>query len=374
MQEFIPVGITVPFILSTRDRLESQVYEALRRQKPPETSPKVVPQGLCVVNAKGRVLEWIQVFEDEPAFHAFLDRTLAAFKAAPIEPGPVPPKGVCAPGKCPNQPLPQRGSLVGWVYGRSLNAAGEPTRLGPDCREQIYMQEETELPRALSVRLAGLARRALAGERVAVPALLAEALIREAHLGPKDVRLLDNPLKGETTKRKLTLILEAGVGGEVKISGESDLRSELVGRFKHDQTLSWRGSLSVDAKGVKRLVLVAQGRYSLRWRGADEANRFRQLFAGRDQDVKGPLGFGLTLTRAETGREDAQLGVRGRGPDLSTAPVSLRRSLERMQRHVKGLKGRERARFGAQVQGLPLLLSEKRWKEAEALVEKLLKK
>src|SRR5437016_13455665 len=61
---------------------EGLLYREIERSKP-------APQGICIVNSAGKVLDWALMFDDDKSVLAFLDHSLRRFAAFPDATKPV---------------------------------------------------------------------------------------------------------------------------------------------------------------------------------------------------------------------------------------------------------------------------------------------
>lgn len=302
--EFVPVAISVPRYFG--EDAESRFYRALTFQKLPPTSAAPVPQGLCVLAPDGTVMEWVQVFRDAGAVMQFLDRTQAAFRA---HTGAAPLAAAHPAGeRCPGTPVIQRGSLHGTLYGQARDANG--ALLGTTGAQSLYMQEALTLARHDADELAALARSAGRGTRVPVPEPLVRRLLSEWFLGQKDASLLANPVGAMARIYRLELSVEGPLeDGRARLIGAFDVVTQRERLLRHEQRLDLEGVVAVDAAGLARLTLVGRGTYHFQWNGfSDEADRFRQLMAGRAVDAAHGVTFGLVAVRRDTGVEQPEAG------------------------------------------------------------------
>lgn len=341
--EFIPIAISVPRLMRGDDA-ESRLYRSLTNQRPPPTSGVPVPQGICVTNANGRVLGWIQVFEDEPALHAFFDRCADEFRADPEAPGDEPVAE--SHESCPLSPPPVRGSLYGTVHGRAEHD-GE--------RQSRYMQERVTITSDIAEELAA---GALSRES-------AMELLREAYLGQKDVAPLFNPLGVESQVIEMEFIIErdgslAHVTGRFNVVAERD-------RFRHSLDLDWEGFLEFDDAGLTRVTLLGRGMYELQWPGFErEEERFRTLMAGRAIDEAGGVRFGIVAERCDDGVEEA----------AGAMPRSLQRKMERLHAGIERLQreGGDMRPIMEVMQRFQPLMQEGRFEEAERVLDEALER
>ena len=124
------------------DDAEGRLYREISRSR-------IEPQGICVVNSLGKVLDWTFWFDDHKSVLAFLDHSLKRYAQFPDARKPVPaeryrkfpsvklanvedsgivpplvdrhPQGEC----CPAKPRLQQGTIVARVFGRALDKDGD---------------------------------------------------------------------------------------------------------------------------------------------------------------------------------------------------------------------------------------------------------
>ena len=69
--DFVPVALKAGLVNNPPDNDEGRLYREIGRSK-------IVPQGICVVNSAGKVLDWVFMFDDDKSVLAFLDHALQA--------------------------------------------------------------------------------------------------------------------------------------------------------------------------------------------------------------------------------------------------------------------------------------------------------
>ena len=65
--DFVPVALKAGLINNPPDNDEGRLYREIGRSK-------ILPQGVCVVNSAGKVLDWVFMFDDDKSVLDFLDR------------------------------------------------------------------------------------------------------------------------------------------------------------------------------------------------------------------------------------------------------------------------------------------------------------
>ena len=92
----MPVALKAALVNNPPGGLEGKFLAEISRSKP-------APQGVCVVNASGKVLAWALSFDDDAQVPKFLDFTLAQNKKFPDDTKPVPTRRFM---RFPGRPLP----------------------------------------------------------------------------------------------------------------------------------------------------------------------------------------------------------------------------------------------------------------------------
>jgi len=82
--DFVPVALKAGLVNNPPDNDEGRLYREIGRSK-------ILPQGICVVNSAGKVLDWVFMFDDDKSVLAFLDRARKRFAKFPdaIKPFPA---------------------------------------------------------------------------------------------------------------------------------------------------------------------------------------------------------------------------------------------------------------------------------------------
>lgn len=366
---FVPVALMVPRFQGRSQ--ESRLATSIRVQKVPGFMGRQVPQGICVTNLEGKVLEWIHRFDVEKDFIDFLERNRKSFGKDPEGSGPMAvPRSHGKGEACRALRRGARGSLSGTVYGRGVNDDG---KLCAEVKNQDrYIQEKISVRRG-TARSLWKALRGAKGTKTRVPEEIVLELLREVYMGQKDLALLNNPLGGRTTVRELDLRAEKGAGGLFRLKGSTHLRSESKKRpvFRHDQEIEWRGFVETDEEGIIRLTLIGQGTYDLRWRGFErEEDRFRMLMAGRALETRSAVRFGLVLERREDGPDGEEEGALAVGPP----PASLRSKMEKLGPRVRRFarSGGDMRQVAPRIRKLEELIRRRDFEAAERQIERVL--
>src|SRR5207244_2615545 len=118
--EFVPVALKAALVNKPTEDAEGRLCREIGRSKP-------APQGICVVNGAGKVLDWVLMFDDEQSVLAFLDHCLKRFAEFPDGKKPVPAGRYM---KFPSQPLPdiEDSGVVPPLPERHTEARGCPAK------------------------------------------------------------------------------------------------------------------------------------------------------------------------------------------------------------------------------------------------------
>jgi hypothetical protein len=343
---FIPVALKAGLVNNPPGGEEGRLYAEIGRSKP-------APQGICVVNSAGKVLDWVLMFDDDRSILDFLDhcakrfagypdakRPVAAerymkFPSAKLEDmedsGKVPPVVERhPPGKsCPGTPPLRPGTVVARVFGRALDADGKP--VADTVRQEHYVEDRFHVPVAMQEELAqALADAGTKHFRLADD--LARLLVSHAYLGQLDVNPVGAPGgKGDLKRCEFWARWVDGEPGRVRVEGKSEAAGTSGagdggdGRlWRHEVKLGWEGLIETREGRINRLLLLAHGSEKLRW-----GNTFGQLKEEIDA-AHLPAGHPIDLACA------VRYGIRGEpvaaaeaGPadDAPEIPAEVRRQL-----------------------------------------------
>jgi len=287
----VPVALKAGLVNNPPDDEEGRLYREIGRSK-------IAPQGICVVNSAGKVLDWAMMFDDDKSVLAFLDHSAKRFAQFPdakkpvaaerymkfpsakledIEDnGKVPVIAEHHPeGKhCPAATRVRQGTVLARVFGRALDKDGKP--LADTVRQEHYVEDRFHVPVAMQEALA----KALADagtERFSLADDLARLLVSHAFLGQLDV----NPLGGVPTAKGAlkecefwAQKAEAGRNGPVRLRIEGKSAAAGVpadgqdgdGRlWQHEVKLTWEGIIEMKKDRMIRILLVARGSEKLKW-------------------------------------------------------------------------------------------------------------
>jgi hypothetical protein len=295
--DFVPVALKAGLVNNPTGGDEGLLYREIGRSKP-------APQGICVVNSAGKVLDWALMFDDDPSVLAFLDHCRKRFAKYPDAKQPVPAERYMkfpsakledvddtgkatpvaarhAPGtRCPGTPPQPPGTVVTRVFGRALGADGKP--FADTVRQEHYVEDRFPIPVAMQEALV----KALAdagAQRFRVADELGRLLASHAYLGQLDVNPVGPPGgKGSLEKCEFwAQKVETDGSGPLRIRLEG--KSEAAGasrdgeggdgrRWQHQVKLVWEGLIETRDQRITRLLLLARGSEKLQW-----ANTFKEL-------------------------------------------------------------------------------------------------
>jgi hypothetical protein len=288
--DFVPVALKAGLVNYPPDNDEGRLYREIGRSK-------IVPQGICVVNSAGKVLDWVFMFDDDKSVLAFLDHARKRFAKFPDAKKPFPAErymkfpsqkladiednGKVVPiverhpeGKsCPAKPRVQQGTIIARVFGRALDQDGKP--VADTVRQENYVEDRFNVP---VVRQEALAKAlAAAGtERFKIADDLARVLVSHAFMGELDVTPFGdvNGSKGQRTDCTFW-------GQEVQADGNGPVRVHIDGKseaagvardgqngdgplWQHQVKLAWEGLIEMKGNRMTRLLLVARGTEKLK--------------------------------------------------------------------------------------------------------------
>jgi hypothetical protein len=319
---FVPVALKAGMVNDAPGDDEGRLYREIARSK-------IAPQGICVVNSAGKVLDWVISFDDDNSVLAFLDDARRRFARNPDAKRPVAARrhmkypsarlaDVEDNGKvalvlerhargttCPGKPLLLRGTVIAHVFGRALGPDGKP--VADTVRQEHYVEDRFHIDVAAQAALA----RALveAGDkRVRLHDGLARLLVSHAYLGQLDVNPVGAPggrgkleecrfwaRRVGTDSQGLARLHIEGTSHAVGAAGAGDGGDGRL--WRHEVRLAWEGLIELRQDRVTRVLLLAKGREKLRW-GNRQAEVFRQvdvarLTAGHAIDLSCEVRYGL---------------------------------------------------------------------------------
>ena len=316
-RDFIPLAanaVLVNGVADTGGGAEGHLYRRLRKAM-------LAPQGIGVLDSSGRVLEWVQMFENDAAVLDFLDHSKRRYganassaerymsfpkdKAQALEDEAVSlaipdrhPEGITCPAQARRKSDAAKGSMVAHVYGRALDAAGNP--LAETVRQEHYIQDHVDIAPDVQQEVA----RSLAAPgkgRLRIDRL-GKLVAQSAYLGHLDSGPFLNSNKGEWKRCEFWVqkIEERDGVIRARIEGHTDVVSILQTNAPgiHNITLTWEGWIELKGSRIDRLLLLANGREKLEY-GKDRhpmqagRNEVSALPAGRPIDMECGVRYGI---------------------------------------------------------------------------------
>lgn len=326
-RDFVPVALKAALVNHPPRGSEGELLREIGRSKP-------APQGICVANSAGKVLDWVLMFDDEPSLLAFMEHTGKRYQQFPDARQPVPaerfmrfpshklpdvpdatrpipvPDEHAADDACPGRRRLPPGTLVGRIIGRALDKEGRP--LSDTLRQEHYMEARFELPLEVQQSLVQALQQG-AGGRFELPEPFVRTLVAHAYLGQLDVSPLGTvpgsknishrwQFSGQVVGQGQEGVQSVYFRGTSAVAGcESSLGFNTDGRdWEHEVTLEWEGYIDVQIapRRLTRLAVLARGKERLRWdharRKLSEASDVANLPAGRAIDQQCGVVYGLT--------------------------------------------------------------------------------
>jgi hypothetical protein len=294
--DFVPVALKAGLVNNPPDNDEGRLYREIGRSK-------ILPQGICVVNSMGKVLDWVFMFDDDKSVLAFLDHAEQRFADYPDAQKPFPterymkfpsqkladiedngnvlpiverhPKGE----SCPAKLRVQQGTIIARVFGRALDKDGKP--VADTVRQENYVEDRFNVSVA---RQEGLAKAlVVAGmQRFKIADDLASVLVSHAFMGELDVNPFGdvNGSKGQCTDCTFWgQKVQSDGNGPVRVHVDGKSEAAGVARngqngesplWQHQVNLAWEGLIEMTGSRMTRLLLVARGTEKLTRRNKNE--------------------------------------------------------------------------------------------------------
>ncbi len=320
--DFIPVALKAALVNNPPADEEGLLYRDIGRSKP-------APQGICVVNSAGKVLNWTLMFDDDQSVLAFFDHAKERFAKYPDAKRPVPAEvyhkfpsrkrqDVADSGKtlpvldrhpqtlhCPAEPPLRKGTVTVWLFGRALDKAGKPVT--DTVRQENYIEDRFNIAVQTQEKL-GKALAVAGNGPVKLPLEVTRQWVKQAYMGVLDVQPLDNPgrSKGELKKcdfwaqKTASRVALASGAALWRVEGESEvfiddrMANGSPGDL-HEVKLTWHGFIEMDGSRMTRLVLSAGGTEKLKFGSArgQHDNEVAVLNTGHRIDMACAVRFGI---------------------------------------------------------------------------------
>lgn len=386
--DFVPVALKAGLVGTQVPGVEGKLYEEIARSRP-------APQGIAILNSAGKVLEWALSFDDDAAVLAFLDEGAKRFKRSPGAEKPVKARryqrfpsvrledmadgdDVDVPAahpegeRCPAAPCRSRGSLVGRVTGRAMDAQGNP--VADTLHQENYVEGDVVVSAEAQHDLASALKRA-DGKRFRIPDSFARALVGAAYLGMLDVNPLGGP-GGENDDEDIDLwgcAKDGGIeiDGSSFASGSAGSKTGVDGRvWDNTVTLRWRGFAGVEDGRVTSLLAIAEGHEKLHWTNPDLADGSQpgvaHLPAGRPISLDADVKFGLEALPVN------ESDVAERPGDAQAMQAKIRKLHEGIRRMQD--RGESPEEIGKIMEGFEPLVKAGKLIDAEKLLDRALEK
>lgn len=315
--DFVPVALKAGLVNQPPAGDEGALYREIGRSRP-------APQGICVVNAAGKVLEWALMFDDGKSLLAFFDHARERFAQYPdatkavaaevYEKFPsrkrddVEDSGQVLPvldrhpegTGCPAKPPLPRGTVAVRLFGRALDKDGKP--VADTVRQEHYVEDrfsiavdaQEELARALAAAGKG---------KVRLPRAVTRPWVKQAYMGMLDVQPLDNPGGGQGELKKCDFRATPAGTEEGRtlwpVEGESEAFIDRMANAGpgdlHEVKLTWHGFIEMRGGRIARLLLSAVGQERLKFHAADgrEENEVALLPGGHRIDMACGVRYGM---------------------------------------------------------------------------------
>jgi hypothetical protein len=369
----VPVALKAGLVNNPPDGDEGELYAEVARSKP-------APQGICVANSAGKVLDWALMFDDDQSVLAFLDHVAKRFARFPDAKQPVaaerymrfpsaplddiadtgrvlPVVDRHANGNCPAKPALPPGTIMVRVFGRALDAEGKP--LAETRRQEHYVEDLFHIPVNMQEELAQAVAEA-GKERCPVAEDLARLLISHAYLGQLDVNPVGAPGGKGAVKRCEFWATTTGAAGNgtsmIRLEGTSEAAGASRpgeggdGRvWQHEVRLAWEGFIEIRNDHFTSLILVARGSEKLKWgntafQGIKSDTDVTRLPAGHPIDLACQVRYGIIgepvaveeATRAEVAGAEIPDEVRRQVIEVLGPPFMVFRDKVQVELKIAG--------------------------------------
>lgn len=296
--------------------VEGGLYREINRTK-------AAPQGMCVMNSDGKVLDWVLSFDNEEQTVAFFEYAIDRYQEFPDSKHQFATKRyrrfpsrqmseVADSGKpiefptrhesdyCPGTRKLPDGMLTGKVVGRPVDGNGVP--IAKTHHQEDYMEATFDVSASAQRELIAAMTKAN-GNRFVIPDSFVKAVVGPAYLGQLDVSPL---LKVPTGENKVRWWKFFGEYVDNLAEDETATRLRIVGRshidgdgnqWNHQVSLDWQGYLQFENGLVSKLDLIARGHEHLDWHIHNSSLILQPacatLMGGHPIDLDSPVVYGM---------------------------------------------------------------------------------
>ena len=322
-KNFIPVALKAAQVNRPPPGIEGKLYAEIGRSKP-------APQGICTINSDGKVLAWALSFDKDDNIAEFLDYVVDRYRNSSTKESVTAERFMRFPSRkltdvadngvhleipsehgsadlCPAAPRLARGTLVGRIIGRALDADGRP--ITDVVHQEYYMESRLTVAPETQQQLADDVEKAN-GKKFPIPMQLTRVLVGNAYLGQLDVdpsgripgtknvaRFLD--FHGVQKESGKTNTIRIQIEGTSNLEGSHDLLGKRTdGRnWEHRVTLNWFGYVDIQDDQITRLTMMAAGDERFRWTlpgpTFPDNSRAQHLMAGHSIDLDCGVRYGV---------------------------------------------------------------------------------
>lgn len=312
---FIPVALKAAHVANPPSGITAELYRELRRTQP-------APQGICVMNSAGKVLDWVLSFENDTNIADYFDNAAERYKTLALAEqnvttrrfrnypnarlADVPDSGVRFkfPLDLENEPPPTLSnypsdSLIGKVIGRPIDKNGKP--VARTLRQEDYMEATFNISQHVTQELLKACNDSVTDSNV--PDSFVRQIVGAAYLGQLDV----SPLFEMGTADHRThwwkfraRRIEFPDHDLIRVTGQSHIAGD--GKvWEHDVTLQWQGYVKVVDGEAVVVEMLGKGHEKLNWGRGDVTLMTepdaRHLMAGHLIDLNSEVVYGLSARR-----------------------------------------------------------------------------
>ena len=396
--DFVPVTLSMLAFQAQTEDDEGKLLQSIYRSK-------VQPQGTCVLNSGGQVLEWVIMYDKNQSVLDFLDHGLQRFRDHPdakqaimteryfrftsdqqadmkdeAKLQPIAERHE-AGRHCPGWVGLPRGTIVAKVIGRALDKDGKLS--ARTVNQEDLALDRFEVSPALQERLAKALADGGAGRR-RLPEDFARLCMAHAFLGNKDA----GPMSKVSVSAAVSDVKQCEFSAQ-KVEGSTSLwrvegQTEVIGAggsrrsfgYRNEVKLVWEGFIEMDGKRMTRFLLAACGTEKFQYGsdGLQAAAKIRDevalLTAGRYINMECGVRYGI-LGEPAAANEVKDL-VEGAVADFSAS--NLQDKMHRIQKELPAWvqKPGRQAQVKPLTEKLAALMKDKKWQEVDKTADAIL--